>query len=96
MTSHTDLDVWRRQLRFRSWHRGTKELDLILGPFADARIDEFGADELAAYAELLQEPDPDLYDWVTEKRPPPRDFQNIALDFLIDFHRNRHRAGKAR
>jgi antitoxin CptB len=54
-----------KRLRMRSWRRGTKEMDLILGPWADARLDGLSAEALALYEELLEENDQDLYAWIT-------------------------------
>ncbi|PZQ50336.1 MAG: succinate dehydrogenase assembly factor 2 [Rhodovulum sulfidophilum] len=54
-----------RRLRMRSWRRGTKEMDLILGPFADARLAALDAATLDRYEGLLEENDQDLYLWVS-------------------------------
>ena len=59
-----DLDVRRRKLLFRAWHRGMRELDLILGRFVDAQIAELPADELEQLEELMEVPDCDLLAWV--------------------------------
>jgi antitoxin CptB len=55
------LDDRRKRLLFRCWHRGTREMDLILGRFADAEIAAMRDDELAELERLIQLPDPDLY-----------------------------------
>ncbi len=55
------LDDRRKRLLFRCWHRGTREMDLILGRFADAEIAGLGDDELAQLERLIEVPDPDLY-----------------------------------
>ncbi len=60
-----------KRLRLRSWRRGIKEMDLILGRFADAKLAELPAEELDAYEALLEEPDWDLYYWVTGAQPVP-------------------------
>lgn len=60
-----------KMLRMRSWRRGMKEMDLILGPYADAHLDRLSAADLDAYATLLEENDQDLYLWVTGARTPP-------------------------
>jgi antitoxin CptB len=74
------LDVLCRQLRYRSWHRGTREADLILGRFADARLKELDAGQLQRYAALLASPDPDIYAWVAGQRPsPPEHLEILAL-----------------
>lgn len=67
-------DTRRKRLRMRSWRRGTKEMDLILGPFADARLAGLEAAALDAYEALLDEADSDLYAWIlarsTGAQPP--------------------------
>src|SRR4030081_1545583 len=55
------LDDRRKRLLFRCWHRGTREMDLILGRFADAEIASLTDDELAQLEHLIEVPDPDLY-----------------------------------
>jgi antitoxin CptB len=55
------LDDRRKRLLFRCWHRGTREMDLILGRFADAEIVAMRDDELAELERLIELPDPDLY-----------------------------------
>ncbi len=63
------LDDRRKRLLFRCWHRGTRELDLILGRFADAEIANLSDDELGQLEQLLEVPDPDFYAAVTGGRP---------------------------
>jgi antitoxin CptB len=58
-------DARLKKLRMRSWRRGMKEMDLILGPYADAELDRFTPEALDAYEALLDENDQDLYLWVT-------------------------------
>jgi len=60
-----------RRLRLRSWRRGIREMDLILGPFADAELAGFSEAELDAWERLLEEPDWDLYAWVAGQAEPP-------------------------
>jgi antitoxin CptB len=64
-------DVRLKRLRIRSWRRGIKEMDLILGGFCDAELARLSEDEIALYEELLSENDHDLYQWVTGQVPPP-------------------------
>lgn len=66
-----ELEIRRRQLRYRSWHRGTRELDLVLGPFADAGLTALSAEQLDRYAALLENSDPDIFGWVTGRDPVP-------------------------
>lgn len=79
------LDSRRRRLRYRAWHRGTKEMDLVLGPYADAHVaglDIAGLDRLEA---LMEEPDTDLLKWVTGQETPPENVDRELLGRLIDF-----------
>ena len=55
------LDDRRKRLLFRCWHRGTREMDLILGRFADAEIATLSDVELTQLEHLIEVPDPDLY-----------------------------------
>jgi antitoxin CptB len=63
--SSNGLDDRRKRLLFRCWHRGTREMDLILGRFADAEIGKLSDDELTQLETLLEEADPDLYAAIT-------------------------------
>ena len=73
-----------RRLRMRSWRRGIKEMDLILGRFADAALAGLTDDELALYDRLLSENDQDLYDWVAGRRTAP--FAYLPLVARIAAH----------
>ncbi len=71
MRSSDGLDDRRKRLLFRSWRRGTREMDLILGRFADAAIASLTEDEQTQFERLLDLPDPDLYAAFTGDRPIP-------------------------
>jgi antitoxin CptB len=64
-------DIRLKRLRLRSWRRGTREMDLILGRFADTALSGLDAPALDAYEALLEENDWDLYYWVTGARDAP-------------------------
>lgn len=62
-----------KRLRMRSMRRGIKEMDIILGRFAETGLETLDAAELDHYDALLSENDHDLYQWVTgQSAPPPR------------------------
>jgi len=65
-----DLDARRRRARYRAAHRGTKEMDLLLGHFADAEIDKMDDAELNAFEEFLALPDPDIENWLLARDTP--------------------------
>ena len=80
------LENTRKRLIFRSWHRGTREMDLILGSFANAYVPGFGEDELAAYDRVLQNPDPDLYNWISGREPVPAAEQSPVMTQVLEHH----------
>ncbi len=85
MTDTETTAVRRKRLKFRSWHRGTREMDLILGRFADAHIDAMTAGQLDRYAALLENSDPDIYDWLTDRAVPPPAADTDVLQLLRRF-----------
>ena len=80
-----DIEVQRRRLRFRSAHRGNKELDLILERFAARHLDRFSPGQLERYERILEMPDPDLYNWLAGLAPVPADRRSDVLDLLMKF-----------
>ena len=74
-----------KRVRMRSWRRGIKEMDLILGGFADARLESLGPAELDAYEAMLNENDQELYKWVSGALPMPAAHAEI-LTTVADFH----------
>ena len=84
--SSEGLDARRRRLLFRSWHRGIREMDLILGRFADVHIGELSESELDDYERLIENPDPDLLNWVTGTSATPAAYDTAMLHRLRVFH----------
>ena len=82
------LDARRRKLLFRSWHRGMREMDLVLGRFADSRIGDLTDVEIDQYERLLDIPDTDLLTWVTGERPVPDAMRSTMLDTVLGFGRS--------
>jgi len=72
-------DIRLKRLRFRSSHRGCKETDLVLGAFAEARLESLDAAMLTAYERLLEESDADIWDWLVGRTSP----HNPAYSALI-------------
>jgi antitoxin CptB len=84
--SSEGLDLRRRKLLFRSWHRGLREMDLILGGFADARVAQLDEGELSEFERWIDVPDRDLLAWVTGEDVVPADFDSPLFRDLRDFH----------
>ena len=80
-----DSDIRRKRLLFRSWHRGTREADLILGSFAEANLAGFDDIRLDRYEALLECPDADLIDWITGRTAPPPEYDTDVTQLLLAF-----------
>jgi antitoxin CptB len=80
-----ELSMRLRRLRYRAWHRGTKEMDLMLGPYADARLGAMEAAELDRFETLLEEADTDLLKWLMGQEPTPADADADLLADLLKF-----------
>lgn len=72
----------RKRLRFRSWHRGTRELDLMLGRFADRYLDGLTPEQLDRYEALIDNPDPDIYRWISGGDAVPPEHDNDVMELL--------------
>jgi antitoxin CptB len=90
--SSDGLDDRRKRLLFRCWHRGTREMDLILGRFADAEIADLKEDELAKLERLIEVPDPDLYAALTGDKPLAPEYVNSLFDRIKSFRAVDHDA----
>ncbi|MDQ0345940.1 succinate dehydrogenase assembly factor 2 [Ancylobacter vacuolatus] len=83
--SSAGLDARRRRILYRSWHRGTREMDLLMGRFADACIGELSEEDVAAFELLIEVEDPDLYGWLGGAPPAP-DFDTPLFHRFRQFH----------
>jgi len=75
-----DRETRLKRLAMRSARRGTKEMDIILGRYADAHLSAMDAVALDLYEALLDENDQDLYQWVTGQVDPPAGFAKLIED----------------
>jgi len=66
-----DLSPRRRKILYHAWHRGTRELDLLLGRFADHAIGTLDEAELDEFEALLEVDDRELFSWILDKAPVP-------------------------
>ncbi len=66
-----------KRLGMRSWRRGTREMDLILGPFADARLGTLSPETLDLYERLLGENDHDIYGWISGQLAVPDHYAGL-------------------
>lgn len=84
--SSDGLDPRRRKLLFRSWHRGTREADLIMGRFADAHLANLTDAELDQFEHLLDALETDLLSWMTGLSEVPADHNTAMFRRVREFH----------
>lgn len=84
--SSARLDERRRRLLFRAWHRGMREMDLIMGRFADAELAGLDEADLAEFEELIEVPDRDLLSWITGEAAVPEAYATPLYARLKAFH----------
>ncbi|SDR50485.1 antitoxin CptB [Rhizobiales bacterium GAS113] len=82
----SDTEIRRRRLRFRAWHRGIREMDLLMGSFADAMAETLEDSELSSFEELMELPDQDVFAWLTGQAPLPSDHDTPLFRKLKRFH----------
>ena len=79
------MDDRRKRIRFRAWRRGFREIDLILGAFADGHVEDLDEAGLAEFERLLDTPDQDVYDWIVGRASPPADQDGPVLALIRSF-----------
>lgn len=82
------LDNRRKRLRFRAWHRGTREMDLVLGRFVDAHVAELSDEEIVTLEALMEVPDPELYLWVAGTADVPSNYDTALFRKIAAFHKD--------
>ena len=74
----TALENKRKQLLYKSTHRGTKENDILLGRFAEKTLQNMGQDELSLYEEFLNIQDQILFEWITGQVEPEFKYKDLV------------------
>jgi antitoxin CptB len=77
-----------KKIRYRAWHRGFREADMILGAFADHHLADLSSDQLDEFERLIDQPDPDLYGWIVGQADAPEAFQGEVLELIRTFRFN--------
>ena len=80
------IDVVRKRLLIRSWRRGTKELDLILGQFSDKNLNRLKMAELNLYEQFLSNDDYLIYNWLFSKEDSPKIFKSLIKQIQEGMH----------
>lgn len=74
MLSSAALDERRRKILFRAWRRGMREMDLIMGQFADMNLPTMSEAEVDEFERLMEMPDPEVLTWITGEAPTPPEY----------------------
>ena len=82
MGADMDRDIRLKRLRFRAWHRGTKEADLLIGGFFDAHSDQWDEAEVDIFERLLEEQDVDIMAWAMGTQPVPPHYRGPLMEAL--------------
>jgi antitoxin CptB len=75
-----NLQPERKKLLYRSWYRGNKEMDNLLGHYAQAKLTGMDESELDSYIQLMEENDIDLWNWVSGQFPIPPEYTTLMAD----------------
>ncbi len=75
-------------MRFRAWHRGTREMDLVLGRFVDAKVASLTDAEIGELEALMEAPDPELYLWIAGTAPVPTNFDSGIFRKIADYYKD--------
>ena len=81
-----------KRLKFRAWHRGFVEADLILGPFVDTHGAALTEAQLDDLERLLEESDHDIYAWIIGRQPIPAAFDTDVMQLIREFRFQAHAA----
>lgn len=85
MVETETMDNQRKKLLFRSWHRGTREMDLLLGRFAERHLPTFSARQIELFEQMLDHADPDLYGWRAGRETLPVALNHDVMKLFINF-----------
>lgn len=86
MADTQELDTRKRRLRFRAWHRGTREMDLLMGRFADSELGALPEAEVDDLELLMEAPDRDVFSWLTGELELPGNYDTPVFRRLRAFH----------
>lgn len=87
------VEARRRRIKFRAWHRGMLETDLLLGRFADCEVEKLSEAELDQFDDLLETIDRDLFAWATGETPTPEAYDTPLFRRIVAFHARFHPGG---
>ena len=81
-----DRDIRIKRLRFRSWHRGTKEADLLIGGYFDSHHLAWTDEQMNQFEELIEEQDVDIMAWAMGTQPVPARFDGEIVRRMTEIN----------
>jgi antitoxin CptB len=88
MAATVDREHRIKRLRFRAWHRGTREMDLLMGRFADASLETMSEAQLERFEALMERPDPEVYGWLVGRTEVPSELRDDVIELILNFHKS--------
>jgi len=79
-----DLETYKKKIIFKASHRGSKEMDILLGNFIKKYIELFNENELGLFSAILDCDDDDIYQWILGKKEIPSQHSNRVFALLIN------------
>ncbi len=83
--SSSNLDPRRKRMLFRAWRRGTREMDLLLGGFADGALADMSDETMDLFEQLLEAPDREIYAWISGKAEVPANFDTPVYRAILAY-----------
>ncbi len=83
-----DLETYKKKIIFKASHRGSKEMDILLGNFIKKYIELFNENELGLFNDILECDDDDIYQWIIGKKEIPNQHSNRVFSLLINNTKN--------
>ena len=83
--AENELATRRKRLKYRSARRGTRELDLFLGAFAEAHLDRLSPAQLDRYEAVLNANENEIYDWLSRRTAVPPEHDHDVMKLLLNF-----------
>ena len=86
MRTPPGLDSRPRRALYRAWHRGMREMDLVLGRFVDSEVAVLADAEIDDLEALMEVPDPELYLWIAGTADVPGNYDTAVFRKIVAFH----------
>ena len=84
MSENAEIENKRKRLIYRAWHRGMREMDMLIGNFARNHVPDFNEQELQEFEEMLSYNDQDLYDWYSKRRSLPAEKESDVMMMFLN------------